>query len=196
MNDVLIAGCNPCIFLYDKSATHITFALSFWEANYSVAGSGRCLFLRSQHPEIPKSLICFDNPSLADLVHANFNKHFVGFKDGMDTFVVREPASFVSGAVAGENKFRLDVRTESIIVVAAWEELGAAEQIIADLGGFGPRGADHFRVSSVIVPAGGTTVYINGRAVEGRVTESYGSLKSSAFLAWAESWSRISPNRS
>jgi hypothetical protein len=190
LTDVLIAGGNPCIFLHEEG-NGILVALSYWDAQYSPAGAGKCLFLRSSHPKYACNLACSDNEPLLELVHANFNKHFAGFKEIDERLMRRERATFSVKDLPEKNRLQLEVHTSTASIVASWDEFGVAEQVIDDLEGFGSQAGERFRVASVIVPAARATIAINGQDLPGRVSASYGKLKSSAFLAWAESWSRL-----
>lgn len=191
MTDFLIAGSNPCIFLYQDMQDEILLALSYWDISYSPVGSGKCLFLNSNHPSLCCKLCLADNESLPNLVHSNFNKHFSGFKELNDSMSSPQTASFGTQHMPKGNEFCLKADAASVSLAASWCDLGDAEQIIDQLSGFGTLGDQRFSVSSVIVPAARAKIFVNGSELRGRIKPSYGKLKSSAFLAWAESWSLL-----
>jgi hypothetical protein len=180
------AGDNPCVVLYDE-CTMVLTAASYWHVTASLAGIGRALFLITSEGGHLKRRIFADNPGVVGFLRT-FNDHFKGF-EGIGWPSEAEPAQFQMRHDSDEAA--LDCTTENGTVRLEWRDLSPAYLRRSHVHDFGQEPGRSYEVSTVILPAGGGSIYIDGKSQPGAVAGPYGNLPRSAFLAVCETWSRL-----
>ncbi len=183
-NRVLCCGENPFIRLSDTDGGPETTVASFWRNVLSPAGPGHVLYLKSPLTEgkwriwsdniamtrwLQKTIQGMLNPELADLdipvEEADFDK------DG-------DPDRFYTEYVTAEDA-RLSL---------TWFDLGDPLMIHTQPGS-GP-GQRPYGVNTVLIPAAGTRLVLNGAEAPGRTwsREREGRPFGTSALAFCESW--------
>lgn len=189
--DVVFAGENPLLMLY-RPGTDVPVAVaSYWRCSYSAAGVGEALVIwvdpeASRLGERAPVGIFTDNAAMARLVWEHFNRHFEPLRGhGIEE---REPvpARFVQ-QVDGMRLHRLACAIGRTTIELEWRDATEAFHTMTtpEVGG------RQWEVSNVICPCADAIIRVDGTAIPGEVGYPEGWFRSSAFLAFAESWVRI-----
>jgi len=189
LSQVEFAGENPCVVLYDDRR-NVRTAVSYWRADSSLHGVGQVLFLlRASRGLALEASIFADNPGLAGFLSA-INQHFEGFQGTPLSVPVRSAEIRVD---RGSDSVELDCVSEKHAVRVSWKGLGRPRIVRSTLSDFGNQAGLSYEVSTVIIPATSGSIVIDGEPQQGQVVDGYGALPRSAFLAFCETWTRISP---
>jgi hypothetical protein len=190
-NDVVFAGENSLLMLYRPGTRTPVAVASYWRCSYSATGAGEALVIwvdpeASGLGDRAPVGIYADNAVMASLVWDLFNSHFEPLQGHGIEEMTPEPARFSvysddmrlyrATCVAGKTAIELEWRdaTEALHTVTT-PEVGGIQ----------------WEVTNVICPCTDAGVRVNGRVVTGEVGYPEGWFRSSAFLAFAESWVRI-----
>lgn len=188
-------GDNPGIYLKDHQDGPWTSLATFFRIFYSPHGMGHGLLLLAD-PGEEKSLpdahnFCItDNEDLARFLVADFFSNFASFK-------VSPGINAISYLPLTENRREGDTRSEYSEVVCSaefevrmtWKDLGVPYAVDMPAAN-GP--TKIHEMYSLFLDSGDASIEVNGRTLNGRVVERdfAGTRKSTAFLAFSESWMR------
>ncbi|MGH2533325.1 MAG: hypothetical protein ACRDJW_13585 [Thermomicrobiales bacterium] len=181
---VVFAGENPMIVLYQPGADECVALASLWRCAYSAAGEGHALVIwvdpvASGLGDLAPIGIYTDNVDLARLVWANFYEDYdLIHNRGIDE-TPPQTARFAHQA-DGRRLHRSACSTGTTTIELEWRDAGEPFQSITVL--------TSYEVSVVACPCPRASITVNGRSVPGEVRFPQGVLKSSAILAFAETW--------
>lgn len=191
-DDVVFAGENPLLMLYRPGTDQVIAVASYWKCSYSSAGSGEALVIwvdadASGLGERAPVGVFTDNAAMARLVWDTFNRHFDRLQGRGIEQVSPQPARFTQQS----GEMRLHRVTCSIGTMAIELEWRDAFEVIHTV--TTPEvGSSRWEVTNVVCPCADGGIRVNGVEVIGEVHQPEGMFRSSAFLAFAESWVRIS----
>lgn len=188
-------GENPGIYLKDAQDGPWTGLMTFFRIVWSPHGMGHGVVVLDQ-PGVEKGLpeaqnFCItDNQPLARFLVAEFFSNFMSFRVSPGIKAISYlPLTEVRRAGDPRTKYQEIVKAKDFEVVMTWDRLGTpyAVDMPPDRGP-----TKKHEMYSLFVDAGDASVTINGRALRGRVVERdfAGTRKSTAFLAFSESWMR------
>ncbi|MCD6073754.1 MAG: hypothetical protein K0Q70_637 [Rhodospirillales bacterium] len=186
--EVVLTGQNPFMMLFANADGPPTTAVSFWRVQFSPAGAGHALFLRSEITD-GKPRLYTDNPDVArylqEELYANNPRPFGFFADAA---IKPIPASF---AQLGDARHFITetVATGAEIVTLTWQDFLPAYK-----GGMAANpetGAKHGHYA-LYIPARKVRLAINETCAKGepRASKRDNFDTTSAALAWAETWVR------
>jgi hypothetical protein len=185
--DVVLTGQNPFMLLFSGDGPPTTIA-SFWRVQFSPAGAGHALYVRSEVTGgEPK--IYADNAEVARYIqtelYAKNARPFGFFAD------IALPVTAATFEQSGDARSRITetVKARADEIVLSWFDL-----LPAFKGGTAPNAAEgrahgHY---ALYFPARSTLLRVNGRAAAGtpKLMDRDGRANASAGLAWAETWIR------
>lgn len=188
---VIFSGENPGLTLYKPGTDEVVAAVSYWRSVYSGAGDGNALLMwidpsAIDAPNVTGTTILADNSGMARLVADRFTGHFENFRDR--GFATAEPqqARFVQ---EGDGRWyhRVVANTGEDVIELVWGEVLQFELIQSADFELGPSRWD---LATVICPCEIAMITINNVNLVGevRVTRADDDIKSSAFLAFSETW--------
>lgn len=188
-------GENPGIYLKDTQDGPWTGLMTFFRIVWSPHGMGHGVVVLDQ-PGVEKGLpeaqnLCIsDNEPLARFLVAEFFSNFMSFRVSPGIKAISYlPLTEVRRAGDPRTRYQEIVKSKDFEVVMTWDRLGApyAVDMPPDKGP-----TKKHEMYSLFVDAGDASVTINGRPLRGRVVERdfAGTRKSTAFLAFSESWMR------
>ena len=188
-------GENPGIYLKDTQDGPWTGLMTFFRIVWSPHGMGHGVVVLDQ-PGVEKGLpeaqnLCItDNEPLARFLVAEFFSNFMSFRVSPGIKAIPYlPLTEVRRAGDPRTRYQEIVKSKDFEVVMTWDKLGApyAVDMPPDKGP-----TKKHEMYSLFVDAGDASVTINGRPLRGRVVERdfAGTRKSTAFLAFSESWMR------
>ena len=181
------AGENPCVVLYDHEGNAVS-AVSYWNANFSVAGSGQALFLlRRQDGRISGRL--FAEAKAPVDFFKGLNQHFLGFEAVEWASVPPEPARFEAGWTG--DAYRLTCSHDQGAIDVSWRDFDGPRMLNQRSMDFGNVAGRSYEISSVIIGSSTATIDVDGKALPGSIRVPYGALPRSAFLAFCETWMRL-----
>lgn len=181
---VAFAGENPMIVLYQPGDdAHVAIA-SLWRCAYSAAGEGNALVIwvdpvASGLGDLAPIGIYTDNPDLARLVWANFYEDY----DPIHNRGIEDPPPRTARFAYQADGARLHRAACSIggtTIELEWRDAQEPFQSITYL--------TSYDVSVVARPCRRASISVNGQSVLGEVRMPHGVFKSSAILAFAETW--------
>ena len=182
-NRVILTGENPFLRLSAKSGDPLTTNASFWRILFCPAGPGHVLYLRSELTE-NRWRIYSDNIAMARWLQATVQ--------GMLNEELADTGIPVSDAEFEKSGDVRDFWTERVIAADAeialtWYEIGDPLLIHTQPNEQPNR---RYGLSTVLVPALGGRLSLNGRQAAGRpwATEREGRPFSTSALAFSESW--------
>lgn len=189
-------GENPGIYLKEDPAGPWTGLMCFFRIVYSPHGLGHGVVVLDE-PNVEQGLphasnFCIsDNEPLARYLVANYFSSFASFRVSPGIKALSYlPATHVERGGDTRSRYWEVVRSADLEVRMTWEGLGTpyAVDMPADRGP-----TKKHDMYSVFLDASDANVTINGRPLRGRVVERdfAGQRKSSAFLAFAESWLQV-----
>jgi hypothetical protein len=182
-NRVILTGENPFIRLSETDGGQITTNASFWRIILSPAGPGHVLYLRSELTQ-DRWRIYSDNIAMArwlqKTVQGMLNTEL------SDTSI---PVSDATLSRCGDSRGfwteRLTAHGEDIALT--WYDIGDPLLIHTQPG---PPPAQKYGVCTVLIPALGARLTVNGAEAKGRpfATQREGRPFSTCALAFSESW--------
>ena len=182
-NRVVLTGENPFLRLSAKSGDPLTTNASFWRILFCPAGPGHVLYLKSELTE-NRWRIYSDNIAMARWLQATVQ--------GMLNSELADTGIPVSDAEFEKSGDVRDFWTERVIAADAeialtWYEIGDPLLIHTQPNEQPNR---RYGLSTVLVPALGGRLSLNGRQAAGRpwATEREGRPFSTSALAFSESW--------
>jgi hypothetical protein len=189
-------GENPGIYLKDDQDGPWTGLMTFFRIVWSPHGMGHGVVVLDQ-PGVEKGLpqvenFCItDNEPLARFLVAEFFSNFMSFRVSPGIKAIAYlPLTEVRRDGDPRTRYREIVKSKDFEVVMTWDRLGTpyAVDMPPDKGP-----TKKHEMYSLFVDAGDAAVTINGRPLRGRVVERdfAGTRKSTAFLAFSESWMRM-----
>lgn len=186
-------GDNPGIYLKETDDGPWTGLATYFRINYSPFGLGRGVLLLEQPDEaatLPRACnVCItDNEPLARYLMAGFFSKFASFRVSAGTQAVSY-LPLLEARSAGDTRSRYQeiLRSAELEVVMTWD--GLTEPYAVDMPPEkGP--TQRHEMYSLFIDAASAGITVNGRPLRGRVTTRNfdGGKKSSAFLAFSESW--------
>lgn len=190
---VIFSGENPDLTLYKPGTEDVIVRASYWRCVYSEAGDGSATFLWldgsvAGQGGSSRTVIFTDNPGMAKIAFENMNKYFGGW-DALG-FESTEP-TYARFFQEGDGRWyhRLVSNTGSEVVEMSWRDIIEQQHRIQQDFRLGP---NRFDLTTVICPCRSASISINNQPIVGevRVSTNDGKLQSSAFLAFAETWSK------
>lgn len=188
-------GENPGIYLKDSQDGPWTGLMTFFRIVWSPHGMGHGAVVLDQ-PGVEKGLpeahnFCItDNQPLARFLVAEFFSNFMSFRVSPGIKAMSYlPLTEVRRAGDPRTKYQEIVKSTDFEVVMTWDRLGTPYAV--DMPPHKGPTKKH-EMYSLFVDAADASVTINGRPLRGRVVERdfAGTRKSTAFLAFSESWMR------
>jgi hypothetical protein len=180
----MIAGENPMIVLYRPGSDDIVVIASMWTCTWSEAGRGRALVIWAD----PKATglgtlapvgIFTDNPDLARFVWANFYNDYAPIHGrGIEDTPLRT-AHFTEQA-DGRRLHRISCTSGTTTIELEWRDVVEVFQAVTY-----PTG---YEVSVIAAPCAAASITVNGTRAIGEIHRPEGWFKSSAMLAFAETW--------
>ena len=188
-------GENPGIYLKDTQDGPWTGLMTFFRIVWSPHGMGHGVVVLDQPgvekgPPQVENFCITDNEPLARFLVAEFFSHFMSFRVSPGVKVMSYLAlTEVRRAGDPRTRYQEIVKSKDFEVVMTWDKLGTpyAVDMPPDKGP-----TKKHEMYSLFVDAGDASVTINSRPLRGRVVERAvaGTRKSTAFLAFSESWMR------
>jgi hypothetical protein len=181
---VKISGENPMIVLYRTASDEVVAIASMWTCAYSEAGEGRALVIwvdpdATGLGELAPVGIFTDNAELARFIWANFyNDYTLIHERGIEEAPLR-PARFTEQS-DGKRLHRIVCTSGAMTIELEWRDVIEVFHALTY-----PTG---YEVSVVAAPCASGTITVNGRVAVGEIHQPEGWFKSSACLAFAETW--------
>lgn len=189
--EVVFAGENPLLMLYRPGSDEVVAVASHWRTSYSAAGAGQALVIwvdpeASGLGERAPVGIFTDNAAMAHLVWENFNRHFDRLQGRGIEARRPEPARF-GWEAAGMRLHRAVCSVGSTTIELEWRDALDVFQTVTtpEVGG------SRWDVTNVILPCAAAAIRVDGIEVAGDVHQPEGMFRSSAFLAFSETWVRL-----
>jgi len=182
-NHLILTGENPFIRLSETDGGPVTTNASFWRIILSPAGPGHVLYLRSELTQ-DRWRIWSDNIAMARWLQATVQGMLNG--ELSDTAIPVTDATFSNeGDVRDYWTERLTSREEEVALT--WHDIGEPLLIHTQPG---PPPARKYGVCTVLIPALGARLTVNGAQAKGRpfATQREGRPFSTCALAFSESW--------
>ncbi len=186
---VMIAGENPMIVLYRPDSDEMVAIASMWTASWSLAGAGRALVIWAD-PEATDlgdqapAAIFTDNPELARFVWENFYNDY-GPIHGRGIEDAPPRAARFTEHSDGHRLHRISCTSGTLTIELEWRDVVEVFQAITY-----PTG---YEVSVIAAPCANASIAVNGVQAAGEIHVPEGWFKSSAMLAFAETWRSIPP---
>ncbi|MDQ4044785.1 MAG: hypothetical protein M3173_04980 [Chloroflexota bacterium] len=190
-HDVIFAGDNPLLMLYGPGTDEVVAVASWWRCAWSAAGVGEALVIwvdpasSGLDQQAPVGIFA-DNMAMAQLVWARFNSQFDRLQGrGIEDREI-QPARFTIQA-DGNRLHRVSCATGTTAIELEWRDALEAVHMVAT-----PTvGGSRWEVTNVVLPCADAAIRVDGVEVAGEVHQPEGTYRSSAFLAFAESWVRL-----
>ena len=190
--NVVFAGENPLLMLYRRGTDELVAVSSYWKCSYSEHGEGQALVIwvdpaaLGPGPDAPVGIYT-DNAAMAGMVWETFNRHFDRLQHRGIEEAQPHPARFVQQA-DGLRLHRVSCSVGGTTIELAWRDALDVFHTVTH-----PTvGGSDWEVANVICPCADASITVDGVPVEGEVRQPEGMFRSSAFLAFCESWIRIS----
>jgi hypothetical protein len=181
---VMIAGENPMIVLYRPNSDEFVAIASMWTAAWSEAGEGHALVIwvdpeaTGLGTQAPVGIFT-DNPNLAEFVWANFYNDYAPIHGrGIEDAPLRT-ARFTE-QLDGQRLHRISCTAGALTIELEWRDVVEVFQAVTY-----PTG---YEVSVIAAPCAAATITVNGVQAAGEIHRPEGWFKSSAMLAFAETW--------
>ena len=172
------------IVLYQPGSDEMVAIASVWTCTYSEAGQGRALVIWAD-PEatglgtLAPIGIFTDNPELARFIWANFYNDYAPIHGrGVEEAPLRT-ARFAEHS-DGPRLHRISCTSGNTTIELEWRDVVEVIHAVTY-----PTG---FEVSVVAAPCAHGIITVNGQRAVGEIHRPEGWFKSSAFLAFAETW--------
>ncbi len=186
---VFFSGENPGMTLYAPGTEQPVAIASYWICTDSPQGIGHALVLwlhTSLVTNLDQGCIFTDNPNLAHVLVKDLTQHFPEFQEAPVNALAYLEAH-CEHTYDGEC-YRVLCQTETAKVEIEWAEVLDRKQVLWQQF---PAGATAYDLTTVICPCRVGRIRINGNWLPGEVQTTQaasGSLASTAFLAFAETW--------
>ena len=180
---MLLTGENPFIRLAEKDNDPLTTEASFWRVIFSPAGRGHALYLVSELTN-NEMRVYTDNIAMARWLQQDIQKGINQASGNTELPAIEATFSF-SGDLRSYWTEHMTSRDEDISLT--WYDIGEPF-ILHTLPGSSPQRPHG--VCTVLVPAAGAQLSINGRFAKGRPfpRDRDGRKSSTCCLAFSESW--------
>jgi hypothetical protein len=182
-NHLILTGENPFIRLSETDGGPPTTNASFWRILLSPAGPGHVLYVRSELTQ-DRWRIYADNIAMARWLQETVQ--------GMLNAELSDTAIPVTDATFSRNGDARDFWTERLTahgeeIALTWHQIGEPLLIHTQPG---PPPARKYGVCTVLIPALGARLTVNGAQAKGRpfATQREGRPFSTCALAFSESW--------
>jgi hypothetical protein len=182
-NHLILTGENPFIRLSESDGGPTTTNASFWRILLSPAGPGHVLYVRSELTQ-DRWRIYADNIAMARWLQETVQ--------GMLNAELSDTAIPVTDATFSRNGDARDFWTERLTahgeeIALTWHQIGEPLLIHTQPG---PPPARKYGVCTVLIPALGARLTVNGAQAKGRpfATQREGRPFSTCALAFSESW--------
>lgn len=192
---VIFSGENPGLTLYKPGTDEVVAAVSYWRSVYSASGDGNALLLwvadgATDIAGATGTHIYADNAGMARIVADRFTGHFENFRDRGFASAEPQQARFYQDG-DGRWYHRVVANIGDNVIELTWWTVLQHELIQRADFALGPSRWD---LATVICPCENATIVINNRPIDGevRVTRTDDDVKSSAFLAFSETWLELS----
>lgn len=190
-HDVVFAGENPLLMLYRPGTDQPVAVASYWRCGYSAAGAGEALVIwvdpeASGLGDRAPVGVFTGNAAMAGLVWERFNRHF----DRLQGHGIEEceplPARFTQQA-DGPRLHRVACSFGTTTIELEWRDALEVFHTVTtpEVGG------SQWEVTNVVCPCANAGISVDGVPIVGEVHQPEGEYRSSAFLAFAETWVRI-----
>lgn len=189
-------GENPGIYLKDTQDGPWTGLMTFFRIFYSAHGMGQGVLVLDEPgleqglPEVRNFCIC-DNEPLARYLVAEFFSQFMSFRVSPGIKAISY-LPLVEAHREGDtlSTYREVVKSRDFEVVCSWTTLSPAYAV--DMPPEKGPTKKH-AMYSLFLDAGDASVTVNGRALRGKLAQRdfADTKKSTAFLAFSESWMRV-----
>jgi hypothetical protein len=187
---VVFSGENPGLTLYKPGTDEIVVAASFWRSVYSGAGDGNALLIwvspDAAIGSVSGTRIYADNAGMARIVAERFTGNFENFRDrGFASAEPMQSRFFQEGD--GRWYHRVVANNGDDVIELSWWSVLQHELVQrADF----ELGSSRYDLATVICACEHAAISINNQPVTGdvRVTRTDDDVKSSAFLAFSETW--------
>ena len=172
------------IVLYRPGSDDIVAIASIWTSTYSEAGTGRALVIWADPVDTGLGALApvgiyTDNPELARLVWANFYNDYGPIQGrGIEDAPLRS-AAFTEQS-GGRSFHRITCTSGPTTIEVEWRDVLEVFHIVTY-----PTG---YEVSVVAAPCASGTITVDGHRAIGEIHRPEGWFKSSAALAFAETW--------
>jgi hypothetical protein len=189
-------GENPGIYLKDTQDGPWTGLMCFFRIFYSSHGMGSGIVVLDKpgvaqgYPDVANFCIS-DNEPLARYLIAEFFSKFVSFRISPGTQAVTHlPMIECRREGSTLSTYSEIVRATDVEVVATWKKLGAPYAV--DMPAENGPTKIH-QMYSLFLDAADGSVTVNGKPLSGKVMQRdfAGTRKSTAFLAFSESWMQV-----
>jgi hypothetical protein len=181
---VRIAGENPMIVLYRPGSDDVVAIASMWTCAWSEAGQGRALVIWADAEATGLGTLApvgifTDNPELAEFVWDNFYNDYAPIHGrGIEEAPVRA-ARFTEQA-DGRRLHRISCTSGTTTIELEWRDVVELFHAVTY-----PTG---YEVSVVAAPCADASIAVNGHRAMGEIHRPEGWFKSSAMLAFSETW--------
>ncbi len=188
---VVFSGENPGLTLFQPNSDQRVAAASYWRCVYSEHGEGNVLLIWVD-PDAPGGAhglhaIYTDNPGVASLVTNQFTRHFAGFDAlGFDTIEPEHARFFQDSDSRWYHRVTCNTGDE-VIELVWWDVLDYQRVHRTDY----QLGENSWELMTVICPCQEAEIRVSNIPVGGEVrtrTNDDGSVGSSCFLAFSETW--------
>lgn len=188
---VIFSGENPGLTLYQPGTERIVAAASYWRCVYSAEGEGNALLIwidpeTSGLGDLARTTIYADNPGVGRLVADRFTQHFGNFRDrGFDKIEPVQARFFQESDSRWYHRVACNFG-QGVVELVWWDVLDYQMVNRTDY----QVGPGRWELHTVICPCGSARIQVNNRDVPGEVRASRDGdqPKSSAFLAFSETW--------
>lgn len=185
---VVFAGENPLLTLYRPGNDEVIAAASYWRCSYSEQGEGNVLVIwidptASGLAEVAPRGIYTDNVALGRMVWTNFNQHFRPFQNRGIAELEPRAARFVQQA-DGRRLHRVTCSTGVTTIELLWRDALDVFQMAATA----TVGGQSYEVTNMVLPCAQASITVDGLLVPGEVRQPQGRYRSSAFIAFCETW--------
>ncbi|MFN8557469.1 MAG: hypothetical protein U0531_09005 [Dehalococcoidia bacterium] len=184
---VIFCGENPVLTLHRPGGDDAVAAASFWHCTYSAQGEGDLLVIWVDDGAVALTAIYSDNAALARFLTDTLNQHFGDFRGRGFGAMAVTPARF-SQQSDSRVYHRVACHAADRIIELEWRDVRDRQLMVATESMVGDKSFD---IASVLCPVGQATITVDGARVQGEVRlgqDDAGRPRSSAFLAFAESW--------
>jgi hypothetical protein len=188
-------GENPGIYLKEAQDGPWTGLMTFYRVVYSAHGMGTGVVVLDEPqterglPDVHNFCIC-DNEPLARYLVAEFFSNFASFRVSPGIKALSY-LPLVESRRDGDtrSRYREIVKSKNVEVVCTWDQLGAPYAVDMPP----EKGPTKIHeMYSLFLDAGDASVTVNGKALRGKLAlrDFADTKKSTAFLAFSESWMR------
>lgn len=188
--EVIFAGDNPLLMLYAPGTDEVVAVGSYWRCTWSAAGAGEALVIWVDRAaglgdRAPVGIFT-DNAPMARLVWDRFNSQWDRLQGrGIEDRDI-QPARFATLG-DGMRRYRVTCAVGTTAIELEWRDaLDVFHAVTRPV-----VGGSQWEVANVVLPCADGSMRVDGVAVSGEVHQPEGDYRSSAFLAFTETWVRL-----